>query len=519
MSKLLQTLLVKCMQRFFCIGPHDQVTKQTHNRVCMLSASLLLLAEAVLCGLIIWKIRYTEIDWVAYMQEVEGYLSGERDYSKLRGDTGPLVYPALFLYVYSGIRWLTDEGRNILAGQCIFAVVYVVNLAVVLALYSVCSWSIIGGGASDGDGQEGNMGTSIDSSSVSAATGVRRSTRTNAKSDAQAAESSPFTSATTARSADNGAIRRVGSFLTAEAGGVPLWAWGLLALSKRVHSIFVLRMFNDTLAALCGYIAVLLFTQQRWRSGCWVYSLGVGMKMNLLLYAPGVLLVLLLGNGVTETCICLSICAGTQAVLGAPFLVTYPQEYLAKAFEMSRVFTYKWTVNFKFLDEQVFLSKRLSLALLAMTLLGMVALWRKFLLENAARLQQRKSKRDRACVTVGGLLWNGVGSVGPLTPQFIAVTIFTSNFIGIAFARTIHYQFYSWYFHSLPLLLWHCRMPSWMCVLIMGAIEAAYNVYPATAWSSLLLQTCHMGLLVGLLRAPAPLAVADLTITDYDANR
>ena len=55
MSKLLQTLLVKCIQRFFCIGPHDQVTKQTHKRVCMLSASLLLLAEAVLCGLIIGR--------------------------------------------------------------------------------------------------------------------------------------------------------------------------------------------------------------------------------------------------------------------------------------------------------------------------------------------------------------------------------------------------------------------------------------------------------------------------------
>lgn len=33
----------------------------------------------------------TEIDWVAYMQEVEGFISGERDYLKLKGDTGPLV--------------------------------------------------------------------------------------------------------------------------------------------------------------------------------------------------------------------------------------------------------------------------------------------------------------------------------------------------------------------------------------------------------------------------------------------
>lgn len=33
----------------------------------------------------------TEIDWIAYMQEVEGFINGERDYTKLKGDTGPLV--------------------------------------------------------------------------------------------------------------------------------------------------------------------------------------------------------------------------------------------------------------------------------------------------------------------------------------------------------------------------------------------------------------------------------------------
>lgn len=43
----------------------------------------------------------TEIDWVAYMQEVKGFLDGERNYLNLRGDTGPLVYPAGFVYIYS----------------------------------------------------------------------------------------------------------------------------------------------------------------------------------------------------------------------------------------------------------------------------------------------------------------------------------------------------------------------------------------------------------------------------------
>lgn len=50
------------------------------------------------------------------MQEVKGFLDGERNYSNLKGDTGPLVYPAGFVYVFSFLRWLTDEGTNILKG-------------------------------------------------------------------------------------------------------------------------------------------------------------------------------------------------------------------------------------------------------------------------------------------------------------------------------------------------------------------------------------------------------------------
>jgi alpha-1,3-mannosyltransferase len=51
------------------------------------------------------------------MQEVEGYLNGETNYSNLKGDTGPLVYPAGFVYVFSLLRWLTDEGTNITKGE------------------------------------------------------------------------------------------------------------------------------------------------------------------------------------------------------------------------------------------------------------------------------------------------------------------------------------------------------------------------------------------------------------------
>ncbi|KAK6311099.1 hypothetical protein J4Q44_G00191540 [Coregonus suidteri] len=39
---------------------------------------------------IVWEVD-TEIDWKAYMDEVEGVINGTYDYTQLKGGTGPLV--------------------------------------------------------------------------------------------------------------------------------------------------------------------------------------------------------------------------------------------------------------------------------------------------------------------------------------------------------------------------------------------------------------------------------------------
>ena len=97
------------------------------------------------------------------------------------------------------------------------------------------------------------------------------------------------------------------------------------------------------------YASMLLFTRNRWNIGCFVFSLAVSIKMNVLLFAPGLLLLLLqvgpdLKTVFNRLMLC---CALPQLVLGAPFLLTFPVSYLRKAFELDRVFFYKWTVNFK----------------------------------------------------------------------------------------------------------------------------------------------------------------------------
>lgn len=235
------------------------------------------------------------------MEEVEGFINGELDYVNLRGNTGPLVYPAGFLYIFTFFRYVTNQGTSVLAAQYLFSMVYIVNLIIMSAIYA--------------------------STSIPTILGVA------------------------------------------------------LILSKRIHSIYVLRMFNDCIAMLLGYLAVYLFSRRQWRFGSIFYSLSVSVKMNMFLFAPGLFLCLLLGTNVYETIRCISICAIVQLLLGAPFLLTHPISYITKAFEFGRVFTYKWTVNYKFLPEEIFVSKKLSIGLLLLTILAYVIFARKWIIE------------------------------------------------------------------------------------------------------------------------------------------
>lgn len=151
------------------------------------------------------------------MQQVAQYVAGERDYIKLYGDTGPLVYPAAHVYIYRLLYALTGKGENIRLGQYIFIGLYLGTLVLVM---QCC-----------------------------------RQAR------------------------------------------VPPYIFPLLILSKRLHSIFLLRLFNDCFAVFFLFLAIYCYQRRLWTVGSMAYSLGLAVKMSLLLALPAIGMVLWQGMG------------------------------------------------------------------------------------------------------------------------------------------------------------------------------------------------------------------------------
>jgi alpha-1,3-mannosyltransferase len=261
----------------------------------------------------------------------------------------------------------------------------------------------------------------------------------------------------------------------------------ILLLSKRLHSIFVLRLFNDGPAMTLALAALLCFMNRRWVVGCVLFSLGVSVKMNVLLFAPALLLLLIRNTGGWIGAIQhIALCGIIQAVVGAPFLLAHPVSYIARSFELGRVFTYIWTVNLKFLPEDVFVDKRVGLALLVAHLgvLGLLGV-RWFGWDVTRWGQTRGGTHD--------------------SPRVIALVMFACNFVGIVFARSLHAQFWCWYAFSLPLLAAESSLGVTLALPLLAGMDYAFGyVWPTTPMSSAVLQVCHLLLLGAIAAAPLP---------------
>uniref|UniRef100_A0A182TRU8 dolichyl-P-Man:Man5GlcNAc2-PP-dolichol alpha-1,3-mannosyltransferase n=1 Tax=Anopheles melas TaxID=34690 RepID=A0A182TRU8_9DIPT len=456
---------------------------------------LILAAELVLNVFVVQNVRYTEIDWKAYMQECEGFLNGTTDYSLLRGDTGPLVYPAGFVYIYSALYFLTSHGTNIRLAQYVFVGIYLLQLMLVLRLYC------------------------------------------------KSRKVPPYVMVIT------------------------------IFTSYRIHSIYVLRLFNDPIAILFLYAALNAFIDGRWTLGSVMLSLGVSVKMNVLLFAPAILLLYITNLGWLKTALQLTVCGVIQLILGAPFLLTHPWQYLKGSFDLGRVFEHKWTVNYRFLEPEVFESKAFHLALLGLhlTLLLVFASPCYKYFQNYCRLRHlemmlmpqieaqnraekekvKKGKQSKANAlpaakgsneeekltqdqekflksfekgikkmsgkqqqqqqqNVAPVETESPAAANPAANKFsihfdrstqlALLPIFLSNFIGIVCARSLHYQFYVWYFHSLPYLTWYTEYTNSLKFLLLLLLEFCWNTYPSTVLSSVVLHACHVCLLVGIGR-------------------
>ncbi|KIJ34658.1 glycosyltransferase family 58 protein [Sphaerobolus stellatus SS14] len=273
-------------------------------------------------------------------------------------------------------------------------------------------------------------------------------------------------------------------------GGVPNYVLLTLPLSKRLHSIFVLRLFNDGWTLILSQMAILAYAYNLDDLGSILLSAALSVKMSVLLYVPGLLVILFKKHGLVGTLRHVATIITVQLAIASTFLQSYPKEYLANAFEFSRVFIYRWTVNWRFVSEETFLSHKWAYILLAghLSTLCLFA-WFKW------------CRSDGGTINV---LFRGLQnplsrpSSRAVSSDQIITVLFTSNLIGIIFARSLHYQFYSWYAQQLPFLLSRTKFPYALRLILLACIEYCWNVFPSTYLSSRLLLAANLGVLYGI---------------------
>ncbi|CDM30715.1 CAZyme family GT58 [Penicillium roqueforti] len=369
---------------------YDVLTNQRHTKWI---AALLILGDALLCTLVIWKIAYTEIDWSTYMQQVSLYISGEHDYTLIKGSTGPLVYPAAHVYIYTLLYHITNQGRDILLGQVLFGLLYLATLAVVVACY--------------------------------------RQT------------------------------------------GAPPYLFPLLVLSKRLHSIFVLRMFNDAAATFAMWLAIYLCLRRSWTAGIAVWSFGVAIKMTLVLLAPAIAVITLLSLGLVRSLSLGAMAILIQLLLALPFLQTNSTGYFSRAFELSRQFVFEWTVNWRFVGEETFLSTEFSVGLLVLHLSLLAIFFKNWVKPSGSDmvpfLEETLQGRQKTVT---------------LPKSFTMTVMLSSLAIGMLCARSLHYQFFAYLAWATPFLLWRAGLHPILMYALWALQEWAWNVFPSTNTSS-----------------------------------
>ncbi|CCF43783.1 dolichyl-P-Man:Man(5)GlcNAc(2)-PP-dolichyl mannosyltransferase [Colletotrichum higginsianum] len=205
--------------------------------------------------------------------------------------------------------------------------------------------------------------------------------------------------------------------------------------------------------------------------------------MSLLLALPAVGVVLFLGRGFGGALRAAWLMAQVQIVIGVPFFSHNAAGYLGRAFELSRQFFFKWTVNWRFVGEETFLGKPFSIALLALHLSVLLL----FAVTRWLNPAQRPLSSLVPAMLRGKSPFSALEEAqvaGRVTPRYVLTTILSANVMGLLFARSLHYQFYAYLAWSTPYLLWRSGLPVYVVYILWAAQEWAWNVYPSTDLSS-----------------------------------
>jgi len=303
---------------------------------------------------------------------------------------------------------------------------------------------------------------------------------------------------------------------------MPPWPLYLLVLSKRLFSIYVLRLFNDCFTTIC-MVAVCLLLQQ---ASYWhavsnlasflltvvagdVFSVAISIKMNALLYLPGFVIVsyFLVEENLLKFLVVLAVIPFIQVMMGWKFLLPFFHDegastirwnYINNAFNFSRKFLYEWTVNWRFVDETTFLSDNFAHLLLALhVVVLMVFIFTRYLSKRVIgkSIFQLVIDGFKPYTTVAQ---NNLILDPTVGPRIIFLILATSNVIGVLFSRSLHYQFLAWYCWQLPFLLFMTNWNYLLCFGVWIVHELCWNVFPSTPLSSITLVTILFLVLVGV---------------------
>lgn len=385
----------------------------------LLVAPLLLFFESAALKIIVNNVPYTEIDYQTYMQQIDMIQYQHNfNYSEVRGDTGPLVYPAGHVAIYKLMYKITNGTSLINNGQVCFRFLYLITMVVQFICYDILQ--------------------------------------------------------------------------------LPPWCIIFACLSKRLHSIYVLRLFNDCFTTFFMVLTVTLLlsvnklNNVRKKSkrtiimlASLAYSIAVSIKMNALLYLPGVIvsIFILTDNSILFTLLNSVIMVIWQILVAFPFLKTYPWEYFYGAFDFRRQFMYKWSVNWQFMDEKTFHNNIFQRSLLVsqfMLVLTVILMeYPSFFQDVFKSIFLKKREQIMRRENISG----------------VAFLLIMSNFVGILFSRSLHYQFLSWYHWTIPILIFWSRLSIYIAPIWYLLHEYCWNSYPPNARSSFILFICNCAMI------------------------